>query len=386
MQSCTPSSSTSSEIPSGACHLCSKTFKDVRLRNRHIKRMHKIDVSKKRINHIVCPLCEQETNCESHEKLRKHLKDYHQVNIELITFEFSSKQEYERWKDMQKIETSYAMHRMLNRNEHKALYYECNRSNVDGYKPNYKIRTEKSGGSIKIKGVCPSRLICKLRDQGQVSVSYWKTHAGHNEELKTMHLSKAQEKIIVEKLMSGVPPSTILDDLRKLETPKLERLALLTSKDLTNLSRKYNIHNKRDQNDKVATALKIQEWKANNKNYAFLFKEEDDAARCLGENLIIKSSHEEELNELVRGKLEQRNVVQKNTKRFLQKENFKNVMDSLDDLDDEIYTEIYDKFMRVIHEAKHKMKEKFHETDKDITKKRKMEKHEYFQSNKKRNC
>ncbi|XP_072378976.1 uncharacterized protein [Diabrotica undecimpunctata] len=752
MDSCTQSSSTSSEISSGACHLCSKTFKDVRLRNRHIKRMHKIDLSKKRMNHIVCPLCEQETNCESHEKLRKHLKDHHQVSIELITFEFSSKQEYEKWKDMQKIETSYAMHRMLNRNEHKVLYYECNRSNVDGYKPNYKIRTEKSGGSIKIKGVCPSRLICKLRDQGQVSVSYWKTHAGHNEELRTMHLSKAQEKVIVEKLMSGVPPSRILDDSRKLKTPKLERLALLTSKDLTNLSRKYNIHNKRDQNDIVATALKVQEWNANNKNYAFLFKKEgeqhdvlkkedfalgfmnsvmedklrkfpsiicmdgthgtnkrgldltvvlikddrnagfpvafllsnrldqkvqevflgalknklqtginaehfmsdddakyynawakimgnppkrllctwhvvrswniqgkkkiqdpvlkkemknemkriinetnedrfmelckkyliklqeanetdffnyltgyyfqneerikmwahcyrrnsgintnmaiesfnnllktnhlrrngavaieklldtiddlvdikmwkriidierpnannyqdrviakahkmaetmkdkvevkknlkvygqfqvksfrdpnklynirirqlcenecktlfcrvckicihryqcecaeyvvrntlckhvhlvrmyeermgtnsvlDDAARSLGENSIIKSSHEEEINEFVRGKLEQRHVIQENTKRCLQKENFKNVIDSLDDLDDEIYTQVHDKFMRIVQEAKRKVKEKFQETTKDITKKRKMEKQEYFPSNKKRN-
>ncbi|XP_072391062.1 uncharacterized protein [Diabrotica undecimpunctata] len=281
MDSCTPSTSTSSEILSGACHLCSKTFKNVKLRNRHIKRMHNIDVSKKKMNHIVCPICEQETHCESHEKLRKHLKDHHQVSIELITLEFSSKQEYETWKDMQKIETSYAMSRVVKGNDYKILYYECNRSNINGYKPNHKIRTEKSGGSIKIKGMCPSRLLCTQRDQGQVSVSYWKTHAGHKEELRTMHLSKAQEKTIVEKLMSGVSPSRILDDSRKLETPKLERIALLTSQDITNLSRKYNIHKKRDQNDKVATALKVQEWNANNKNYAFLFKKEGEQHEIL---------------------------------------------------------------------------------------------------------
>ncbi|XP_072387209.1 uncharacterized protein [Diabrotica undecimpunctata] len=179
--------------------------------------------------------------------------------------------------------------------EYKILYYDYNRSNLNGrsstlllqviktytnlylgYKPNYKIRTEKSGGSIKIKGVGPSRLICKLRDRGQVSVSYWKTHAGHKEELRTMHLSKAEEKMIVEKLTSGVPSSRILEDSRKLKTPKLERLALLTSKDLSNLSRKYNTYKKRDQNDMVATALKVQEWNVNNKNYAFLFKKEGE--------------------------------------------------------------------------------------------------------------
>ncbi|XP_072402420.1 uncharacterized protein [Diabrotica undecimpunctata] len=276
MDSVYPSTSTSCEINSGACHLCSKIFKNVELRNRHIKGIHNIDMSIKKINHIICPLCEQETNFKSHENLRKHLKGNHQVSIELITFEFSSLQEYETWKDMQKFETSYTMNRIVNRNEQKTLYYECNRSNIKGYKPNYKIRTEKSGGSIKIKGVCSSRLICKLRDQGQVSVSYWKTHAGHKEELRTMHLAKAEEKMIVEKLISGVPSSRILEDSRKLETPKLERLAVLTSQDLSNLSRKYNTYKKRDQNDMVATALKVQEWNANNNNYAFLFKKEGE--------------------------------------------------------------------------------------------------------------
>ncbi|XP_072387118.1 uncharacterized protein [Diabrotica undecimpunctata] len=342
---------------------------------------------RKKMNHIVCPLCEQETNCETHEKLRKHLNDHHQVSNELTTFEFSSKQEYETWKDMQKIETSYTMSRVTKRNDYKILYYECKRSNINGYKPNYKIRTEKSGGSIKIKGVCPSRLLCTLRDQGQVSISYWKTHSGHKEELRTMRPSKAQEKTIVEKLRSGVSPSRILDDSRKLETPKLERLALLTSQDITNLSRKYNIHKRRDQSDMGATALKVQEWNANNKNYAFLFKKEDDAARCLGENSIIKSSHEEEINEFITKKLEQRNVIQENTiqQRLQDIKHLKNVMDSLVDLDDESYTQLKEKIMTDVEEAKCKAKEKFQEATKDITKKRKMEKQQYFPSNKKRN-
>ncbi|XP_050517017.1 uncharacterized protein LOC126891787 [Diabrotica virgifera virgifera] len=284
MDSTYPSTSTSptstNSLP-GACHLCSKIFKNVELRNRHIKRIHKTDVpprtnNKMNQNHIICPLCDQETNFESHEKLRKHLQDCHQLSIELITFEFSSKQEYETWKDMQKIETSYACSKTKRGKEHKIMYYDCNRSDLHGYKPNYKIRTEKAGGSIRIKGVCPSRLACKLRDQGQVSVSYWKTHVGHKEELRTMHLSKAEEKTVVEKLMAGVPPTRILKDSRKLEVPQLDRLAVITSQDLRNLTKKYNIHKKRDQNDMIAAALKVQEWNANNKNYAFLFKKEGE--------------------------------------------------------------------------------------------------------------
>ncbi|XP_050513098.1 uncharacterized protein LOC126888761 [Diabrotica virgifera virgifera] len=284
MNSCTPSISTNPE--EALCHICSKIFKTRSSLNRHIKKIHKIDEPTNNMNqnHIICPLCEQDTNFNSHEKLRKHLQDLHQVSIELITFEFSSKQEYETWKDMQKIETSYVSHRTIRRKEHKIMYYDCNRSDLQGYKPNYKIRTEKAGGSIKIKGVCPSRLICKLRDQGQVSVSYWKTHAGHKEELRTMHLSKAEEKMVVEKLIAGVPPSRILKDSRKLETPQLDRLAVITTQDLTNLSTKYNIHKKRDQNDMVAAALKVQEWNANNKNYAFLFKKEGQQSPASSES------------------------------------------------------------------------------------------------------
>ncbi|XP_072376755.1 uncharacterized protein [Diabrotica undecimpunctata] len=374
MDSAYPSISTSCEINSGACHLCSKIFKNVELRNRHIKTIHKIDVSKKKINHIICPLCEQETNLKNHENLRKHLKENHQVSIELITFEFSSLQEYETWKDMQKFETSYVKQRAVHKNEYKVLYYACNRSNLNGYKPNYKIRTEKSGGSIKIKGVCPSRLICKLRDEGQVSVSYWKTHAGHKEELRTMHLSKEQEKMVVGKLMSGVPPRRILEDSKKLETSKPGRLALLTSKDLRNLSRKYNIHKKQDENDMVTTTL-IQEWNANSNNYVFLFEEEDDVERFLGETSINKSRHEEEINEFVREKLEQTNVIQEKTNRSLQMENLmENLTNFMEELDNESFT----KFMRVIQGTMHKAKEEFQAKAKNIPKKRKMEDRSIF--------
>ncbi|XP_028140086.2 uncharacterized protein LOC114334248 [Diabrotica virgifera virgifera] len=388
MDSCTPSSSTNSKIPSGACHLCSKIFKTVKIQNHHIKIIHKIDVSIKKINHIICPLCDQGTNLLTHEILRKHLEEHHQISIELVTLEFSSKQEYETWKDMQKIETSYIISRVRKATEHKILYYECNRSDTSGYKPNNKIRAEKSGGSIKIKGVCPSRLICKLRDQGEVSVRYWKTHAGHKEELRAMRLSKAQEKMVVEKLMSGAPPSRILEDLRKLETQQLGRLAVLKRKDLANLRRKYNIHKKRDQNDMVATAFKVQEWNASSKNYTFVFKKEDDAATCLGEISIIQPSHEEEINEFVRGKLEQTDLIEGKTKRSLQLENLTNktidLIDEMEDLDDESFTKLYDQFMTAIQIIKCKAEENLQKNAENITTKRKIENLEYFPSKKRK--
>uniref|UniRef100_A0A6P7H5L1 Uncharacterized protein LOC114346463 isoform X2 n=1 Tax=Diabrotica virgifera virgifera TaxID=50390 RepID=A0A6P7H5L1_DIAVI len=106
MDSCTPSISTNPE--EALCHICSKIFKTQSSLNRHIKKIHKIDEPTNNMNqnHIICSLCEQDINFNSHEKLRKHLQDLHQVSIELKTFEFSSKQEYETWKDMSQAEVN----------------------------------------------------------------------------------------------------------------------------------------------------------------------------------------------------------------------------------------------------------------------------------------
>lgn len=80
--------------------------------------------------------------------------------------------------------------------------------------------------------------------------------------------------MVIEKLKRGVSKARILDDARKLETPELERINLLSSSDVNYLAKKYNIEKKRDNNDMVAVALKVEEWNANGKNFAFFFKHE----------------------------------------------------------------------------------------------------------------
>lgn len=103
-----------------------------------------------------------------------------------------------------------------------------------------------------------------------MTVNFWKTHAGHDEkELRNKHLSTIEKNMVVEKLKSGVPIDRILEDARKLEMPKLERINLLSRDDVTYLSKKYNIDNKRDNNEMVAAALKVQEWNTGGKNFAF---------------------------------------------------------------------------------------------------------------------
>lgn len=122
--------------------------------------------------------------------------------------------------------------------------------------------------------MCPSKLICKIYDAGTVSISFWKTHAGHDKELRTSHLIKTEKDSIINKLKTGVSVDRILEDARKLKDAELQRVNLIGRDEITYLARKHNIDKRRDNNDMVAVALKVQEWNANEKNFAFFYKQE----------------------------------------------------------------------------------------------------------------
>jgi hypothetical protein len=77
----------------------------------------------------------------------------------------------------------------------------------------------------------------------------------------------------VEKLKLDVPSDRILVEARKMESSKIERINLLNRNDVNYLFHKHNIDKKRHVDELFATALKVQEWNANGKNYAFLFKQ-----------------------------------------------------------------------------------------------------------------
>ncbi|KAH1013186.1 hypothetical protein HUJ05_012208 [Dendroctonus ponderosae] len=76
------------------------------------------------------------------------------------------------------------------------------------------------------------------------------------DEVKSKRLRKAEEAIIGDKLLVGIPTKRI-----KMEE-KLEPV----------LVRKYKINETRHEDGMIATSLKVQEWKINGKNHAFFFK------------------------------------------------------------------------------------------------------------------
>ncbi|XP_063921912.1 uncharacterized protein LOC135136511 isoform X3 [Zophobas morio] len=263
------------QVSSETCIHCGKKFANCKLKNRHIKRIHGIVIENSRRCHVLCPLCKEGNILKTYENLRNHIEEIHKVSIEHVKFEFCSEQQYEDWRNAEKVDTNYAKYRTNSCKSYKTINYECNRSNTKGYGSNYCKRTEKAGGTIKIHGVCPSKLIVKIYNDGKITVDYWKTHVGHQkDELRSKHLSAVEKNMVIEKLKSGVSVDRILEDARKLEMPKLERINLLNRKDVAYLSTKHNIEGRRDKNEMVAAALKVREWNREGKNFAFFFKPE----------------------------------------------------------------------------------------------------------------
>ncbi|KAF2904326.1 hypothetical protein ILUMI_01854 [Ignelater luminosus] len=262
-------------MESNKCQYCCKKFSNGSSRNRHIKNIHNEVVKTSRIIRIKCSLCFTETG--TYETLKQHLTESHQVSIDEIKITFSSKNEVAIWLQTEKIEVNYFICRRKQKKNVTEIQYACNRSDLKGHKSNCKIRTEKTGGSIKIQGVCPSHLIIKFYKNGQASIKFWKTHVGHDEEIRTQHLSRVEKNMIVDKLKIGISVDQILDDVRKVEHNKQSRFNLASRKDINYLTKKHNIDKRRHENYVVAIGLKVQEWKQNGKNYAFFFKQEGES-------------------------------------------------------------------------------------------------------------
>ncbi|KAL1489219.1 hypothetical protein ABEB36_014152 [Hypothenemus hampei] len=116
-----------------------------------------------------------------------------------------------------------------------------------------KQRSAKSKGSIKIGGICPSRILTKILPNGCIEVYFVETHVGHDEEQRTKRLAKSEQNVIVSKLSTGVSQVRIIKDCRRIENETLERINLVTRTDLAYLIKKFNTDRKRDPNDMVAS-------------------------------------------------------------------------------------------------------------------------------------
>ncbi|XP_044749612.1 uncharacterized protein LOC123310226 [Coccinella septempunctata] len=250
------------------CHLCGKQFSSVSNKNRHLKKMHNQALGGKKTKHVKCPLCSDEDKISfgSHEHLIDHLEQMHSLEIQQSSHHFENKEDFEAWRSLSNRNVDYILERAVKTNSaQEYIYYNCNRSNTIEYVSQCSQRNMKKGGSIKISGLCPSKISVKINSSGVV-VKYIETHVGHNDELRSKRLSNTQQEMLANKLVAGVTKESVLEDARFINEGKLERMNILTRGDLSYIIRKFNINKKRHADDMTATALKVEELNSQDEN------------------------------------------------------------------------------------------------------------------------
>ncbi|KAK9711232.1 hypothetical protein QE152_g25542 [Popillia japonica] len=77
----------------------------------------------------------------------------------------------------------------------------------------------------------------------KISVKYFKTRAGHEADIGHLSLTPAEHESIAVKIADKISFSAILDKVRdSVKNSELERIHLITRKDLYNIENSYNLN------------------------------------------------------------------------------------------------------------------------------------------------
>jgi hypothetical protein len=247
------------------CHHCEKQFKSKFNLIRHFSTCRKYSEGRFQVSkRVKCALCNYEN---SRQTLLQHYNEQHGVNISTECMDFSNFHEFEKWKnETEKSNTSKYIRYASKKSESKThYYYRCHR---DGFfkSSGKNIRHLKIMGSNKINGFCPSRMDVTINNTGgEVSAKFVKTHVGHQMDLGKIPLTKLEKNKLATKISQKIPFDDIINEIRDTVTEeKMERMHLLTRKDLFNIEKLYNLNNSvRHSSDYVSVEAWISEIQEN---------------------------------------------------------------------------------------------------------------------------
>ncbi|KAF5277287.1 hypothetical protein FQR65_LT16036 [Abscondita terminalis] len=98
--------------------------------------------------------------------------------------------------------------------------------------------------------MCTSSIVV-TGSNGNICVTYFKTHYGHAVDIAHIPLPLTDKENIANQLMQGIPSKTILDKIREDVDESFSRIHLTTMKDIRNISETFNVNFqvKKDIND-----------------------------------------------------------------------------------------------------------------------------------------
>ncbi|GFV91184.1 MULE domain-containing protein [Trichonephila clavipes] len=224
-------------------------------------------------DNYLCPLC--------YGKFEKreiifHFKNVHDIDMNHIELEFNSFNDCLVWKAEieSRTKSKFVSYGRKHTNTHgvKCYYFRCH--HLGNFVSDSKSLCHlKILGSNKINAYCPAALKVTQHTDGKCVVSYQKIHIGHQNDIGHLFLTADERKIIASKIAAKIPLDNILDEIRNsISDAGLERVHLLTKKDLHNIEKSFNLSSNsvKHENDGVSVDMWVREMQ-NSENPCILF-------------------------------------------------------------------------------------------------------------------
>ncbi|XP_050300941.1 uncharacterized protein LOC126739341 [Anthonomus grandis grandis] len=237
------------------CFECDKPFSNRSALNRHMRNVHKLEPKsieyEESVGRYKCREgCRVSFRFSS--ELRLHLTSHHSFSgFKGENMSFNSHEDFEAWLYMEKESKNVdfvksrgsVRYHDCDGNIIEKTYFDCNRSGI------IKIKTEsdrkrnlKRQGSAKINQGCLSQIIVKQNmTTMECNVKYYSDHYYHDNQIEHVRLSDRCRKEIASKLMSGVPASSILDEVKQDFPSKLSRDYMVSRQDIYNINTSFHI-------------------------------------------------------------------------------------------------------------------------------------------------
>ncbi|KAJ8910233.1 hypothetical protein NQ315_015925 [Exocentrus adspersus] len=248
------------------CPFCSENFQTLQ---------HLVSHKKTHLAKLKCSVCPY--TGYDRENLILHYRSHHFFSIENECLKFDTFEDFQTWKSKVETETYSSFVKMYGSKKATnctTINYNCHRSGLYK-KKGINIRKLKTQGTNKIGGYCPARMNIKIMEDKTCVVNFCRSHIGHKQEQDLGHLflSKFQKQNVAAKIAAKIPFQVILDEVRdSVSNSHLERLHLLTKKDLYNLEQCFNLSGSsvRHTND----AISVDAWVNGQKDLLLRFGED----------------------------------------------------------------------------------------------------------------
>lgn len=242
------------------CDQCPRQFNHSRYLTSHQKNEHNIVNSIEIEKGKKCPLCTFKNQFKK--ELILHFKLEHDVEIKTQYLEFDNLEKCLNWISLTEKTTNSKYVKECGSStskDHLVSRFVCHRSGNFVSEGNG-FRHLKTQGTNKIGAFCPAGIkLTEDLNSHRCKIEYTDVHVGHENDLGHLFLTFSERETLAAKIAAKIPFNVILDEVRdSITDSSLERLHLLTKKDLYNLEDRFNLHSEAVRHK--CDTISIESW------------------------------------------------------------------------------------------------------------------------------